>query len=97
MVGKFIFRVQNWWFQKSELVGQEFSSGGCVTRSRCCVHTMTRGVEMCVLDDANTRSLVGSGCESSTKVRSRPPGVVHGICPGSNTLVRGVLMGSRFG
>ena len=29
-----------------------------------CFRTMTRGIEMCVLDGVNTRSLTGSGCES---------------------------------
>ena len=41
--------------------------GGWVSRSLCPCDT--RGLEMFVLDGANTRSPVGCGCESSTEVR----------------------------
>ena len=35
----------------------------------CCSHAMARGLEMCLLDDVNTRSLAGSGFESLAVVR----------------------------
>ncbi len=37
-------------------------SGG--TRHGSCGRTMTRGLEMCVLDGTNTRSVADVGCES---------------------------------
>jgi hypothetical protein len=46
--------------------------GGCslwMDRARRCSRTMERGIEMCVLDGVNSRSLVGSGYESFTVVR----------------------------
>ena len=37
------------------------------TRHGRCFRVMTRGLEMCVLDGVNTRSLIGSGCESFSR------------------------------
>ena len=50
---------------------------------------MTGGLEILVLEDTYTRSVVGSGCESfpGSVVLDSWMGTVHGICPWDNTLV----------
>ncbi len=68
---------------------------------RSLIRAMTRGFEMCSLDDVNTCSLPGSGCVSFSRgqvhwIRGWE-GTVHGIYPWVVTLVMGNLMGSRFG
>ena len=44
-----------------------------------CDRAMTGGLEMCVLEDVNVRSVPGSGCESFTRVHYT--GFVNGDCP----------------
>jgi hypothetical protein len=61
---------------------------------------MTRGLEICVLDDVNTSSLDGSGCEYFCRGPLHLDlwmVTVYGIYPWVNTLVMGNLKGCRFG
>ena len=44
-----------------------------------CTRVMTKGLEMCVLENANTWSIAGSECESFGGVRFT--GFVDGDCP----------------
>jgi hypothetical protein len=61
------------------------------TRHGRCSRTMSRGIEMRVLDDANTGSFISSGCESIAEVRcsSFMNGVIHGIYSWDNALSDG--------
>ena len=56
-----------WWFGRDSLTIQvTFRFGTC---DGCCSCEIRRGIEMCVLNGVNTRSLTSSGCESFTEVR----------------------------
>jgi hypothetical protein len=55
---------------------------------------------MCVLDDVNTLSFAGAGCESLCRgplLLDLWMGTVYGIYPWVNALVMGNLMDRRFG
>ena len=60
-----------------------------------CARAMARGLEVCVLEDDNTRSITGSRCDSFEGVHWT--GFVDGDCPWDLSLGHSLVMGKFDG